>query len=609
MALFSVSPSVLSSCLKSPPNHHVKLSNTSLPSLSRRRLNSFINKASITSAETPIRRTGNHHPNLWDDDIIKTIQEHQYEDSHYKERAERLIAEIKDMFNEMPTAKSGKSCAENAFEHLVMVDKVQRLGIDRHFQNEITQALDYVYSYWNDCPKDLNTAALGLRILRLNRYPVSADVLRHFKGNDGQFLCPSSLSEEEKIGSILNLYRASLIAFPEENIMDEAKAFAATYLNQALEKNNISSHLLREIKYNLEYGWHGNLPRVEARNYMDIYGENRSWTELADNKEILNLAKLDFNIMQSVHRRELEPILRWWKDLDLDKVEFARHRHVEYFALACAYAIDDKYSVYRSDFAKLCALTTIVDDVYDTYGTIDEIKLFNEAVKRWDPLPPKSFPENIKIAYKAFHMGVNESAQAAEKTQGRDTLPYTLKVWEAYLNALTKEAQWIVDGYIPSLEEYLENGVPSSAYRVTMLQPILTLDAVLSDDIIQEIDYPSKFNELLCLSLRLKGDTRTFKAEANRGELVSCISCYIKDHPESTEEEALDYLKELLQKRLKELDWEYLKPDNVPTISKDYAYNIGRSYQLLYKERDGFTNSNKDIKDLVTQLLLEPVAM
>ncbi|XP_059072673.1 alpha terpineol synthase, chloroplastic-like [Cryptomeria japonica] len=87
-------------------------------------------------------------------------------------------------------------------------------------------------------------------------------------------------------------------------------------------------------------------------------------------------------------------------------------------ALACAYAIDDKYSVYRSDFAKLCSLTTIVDDVYDTYGTIDEIKLFNEAIKRWDPLPPKSFPKNIKIAYKAFHMGVNESAQATEKIQG-----------------------------------------------------------------------------------------------------------------------------------------------------------------------------------------------
>lgn len=63
------------------------------------------------------------------------------------ERAERLIGEIKDMFNAMPTAKSGKSCAENAFERLVMVDKVQRLAIDRHFQNEIREALDYVYRF------------------------------------------------------------------------------------------------------------------------------------------------------------------------------------------------------------------------------------------------------------------------------------------------------------------------------------------------------------------------------------------------------------------------------------------------------------------------------
>ncbi|GLJ05752.1 hypothetical protein SUGI_0024540 [Cryptomeria japonica] len=605
MALYSVSPSVLSSCLKSPPNHHVKLFNKSLPSLSKSRLN----KASTTSVEGLTRRTGNHHPNLWDDDIIKTIREQQYEDSHYKESAERLIAEIKDMFNEMPTAKSGKSCAENAFERLVLVDKVQRLAIDRHFKNEISQALDYVYRYWSDCPRDLNTAALGLRILRLNRYPVSSDVLRHFKGNDGQFLCPSTQSEEEKIGSILNLYRASLIAFPGENIMDEAKAFATTYLNQALQRTDISSILSREIKYNMEYGWHTNLPRIEARNYMDIYGENTSWTEFSGNKEILNLAKLDFNIMQSVHRQELQSILQWWKDSDLDKVDFARHRHVEYFALACAYCIDAKYSAYRRDFAKLCALATIVDDIYDTYGTIEEIKLFNEAVKKWDSSLPNSLPKNIKIAYKAFYMAINESAQATKKTQGRDMLPYSREVWEHYLKALTKEAEWLANGYIPSLEEYLENGAPSSGYRVTMLQPTLTLDSLLPDKILLEMDYPSRFNELLCLSLRLKGDTRTFKAEANRGELVSGISCYIKDHPGSSEEDALDYLKDLFQRRLKELDWEYLKPNNVPAISKDHAYNIARSYQLLYKERDGFTNSNKDIKDLVSQILLEPMPM
>lgn len=179
----------------------------------------------------------------------------------------------------MPTAKSGKSCEENAFERLVIVDKVQRLAIDRHFQNEIKQALDYVYRYWSDCSRNLNMAVLGFRVLRLNRYPVSSDVLRHFKGNDGQFLTPSTQSEELEIGSIINLYRASLIAFPEENIMDEAKSFATTYLNEALQKANISSHLSREIKYNLEYGWHTNLPRVEAMNYIDIYGDNRSWAE------------------------------------------------------------------------------------------------------------------------------------------------------------------------------------------------------------------------------------------------------------------------------------------------------------------------------------------
>ncbi|XP_059065092.1 alpha pinene synthase, chloroplastic-like [Cryptomeria japonica] len=286
----------------------------------------------------------------------------------------------------MPTAKCGKSCAENAFERLVMGDKAQCLAIDRHFQNEKTQALDCVYRYWNDCAKD-EYRSLGTSIPSTEQISY---VLSNFKGNVGQFVCPSSLSEEEKIGSILNLYRASLIAFLEENIMDEAKAFAITYLNEALEKTDITSHLSRKFVY-------------AATGFVT-------------------------RIKQSVHRQELQSILQWWKDSDLDKVDFACHRHVEYFALACAYCIDAKYSAYRHDFAKLCALATIVDDIYDTYGTIEEIKLFNEAVKKWDSSLPNSLPKNIKIAYKAFYMAINESAQATKKTQGRDMLPYSREV-------------------------------------------------------------------------------------------------------------------------------------------------------------------------------------
>ncbi|KAH9300808.1 hypothetical protein KI387_012391, partial [Taxus chinensis] len=108
--------------------------------------------------------------------------------------------------------------------------------------------------------------------------------------------------------------------------------------------------------------------------------------------------------------------------------------------------------------------------------------------------------------------------------------------WGAYINAMMQEAEWIVVGYIPPLKEYLENGKVSSASCIITLQAILTLDALLPENILREIDYPSRFDELAGLVLRLRGDARTFKAEADCVEEASCITSYMKDHPGYNEE-------------------------------------------------------------------------
>jgi hypothetical protein len=64
----------------------------------------------------------------------------------YREHAERLIGEVKDMFNSM-SVEDGEliSPLNDLLQRLWIVDSVERLGIDRHFKNEIKSALDYVY--------------------------------------------------------------------------------------------------------------------------------------------------------------------------------------------------------------------------------------------------------------------------------------------------------------------------------------------------------------------------------------------------------------------------------------------------------------------------------
>ncbi|URE21983.1 hypothetical protein MUK42_37297 [Musa troglodytarum] len=65
--------------------------------------------------------------------------------------------------------------------------------------------------------------------------------------------------------------------------------------------------------------------RLLARDYISIYQEDATRDDA-----ILELAKLDFNLLQSLHHEELENITKWWKDLAPSKnLNFARDRLVE----------------------------------------------------------------------------------------------------------------------------------------------------------------------------------------------------------------------------------------------------------------------------------------
>ena len=98
------------------------------------------------------------------------------------------------------------------------------------------------------------------------------------------------------------------------------------------------------------------------------------------------------------------------------------------------------------------------------------------------------------------------------------------------------------------------------------------------------------------------------QAERSRGEEASSISCYMKDNPGATEEDALNQIDTMIKEKIKELNWEFLKPDsNVPISSKKHAFDILRAFYHLYKYRDGFSIANNETKSLVMRTLLETV--
>ncbi|GLJ05587.1 hypothetical protein SUGI_0020780 [Cryptomeria japonica] len=244
--------------------------------------------------------------------------------------------------------------------------------------------------------------------------------------------------------------------------------------------------------------------------------------------------------------------------------------------MACIICEDERYSTFRFGLAKFSAITTYLDDIYNTYGKIDELKLLTEAIKKWDPTSIDSLPEYIKIVYMELYDTVNEMDREVELIQGRSTFIPSKDAWEAYIDAMMQEVEWLTKRHMPNLVEHIGNGKVSSGTRATTLQPILTIDGIISKTILQKIGYLSRFNDILCLSLRLRGEIKSFKGEVDQGETNSSIACYMRDNPRSIEEDALNYVESLLDEQIKELNWEYLKNDSVPTSSKDYAYDITR---------------------------------
>ncbi|KAF2538443.1 hypothetical protein F2Q68_00018644 [Brassica cretica] len=272
------------------------------------------------------------------------------------------------------------------FEHIWIVDRLQRLGISRYFEEEIKECLDYVHRYWTDkgicwarCShvQDIDDTAMAFRLLRLNGYKVSADVFKVFE-KEGEFFCFAGQSNQAVTG-MFNLYRASQLAFPREEILKNAQEFSSKYLQHKQEKGElldkwiIMKDLPGEIGFALEIPWYASLPRVETRFYIEQYGgENDVWIgktlyrmPYVNNNEYLELAKQDYNNCQALHQLEWDTFQKWYEENWLSEWGVSRSELLECYYLAAATIFEAERSHERMVWAKSSVL---VKAIFSSFG-------------------------------------------------------------------------------------------------------------------------------------------------------------------------------------------------------------------------------------------------
>ncbi|XP_022866153.1 copal-8-ol diphosphate hydratase, chloroplastic-like isoform X2 [Olea europaea var. sylvestris] len=282
------------------------------------------------------------------------------------------------------------------FPRLWAVDRLQRLGISRFFESQITDILSYVYRFWTDEGifsarysgfSDIDDTSMGFRLLRLHGFSVNPDVFTQFK-NDNKFSCFGGQMIESAT-PIFNLYRASQVQFPGETILEEAKKFSYSFLQEKLASHHlvdkwiISEGLHDEIMKGLELPWYADLPRVEARFYIEQYGGatdvwiGKTLYRMPDisNNVYLDLAKLDYNKCQAQHQTEWNEFEEWYANENLQELGITRNYLLHAYFLAAATVFEPERSNVRLAWAKSQIICKIIVSYFNHETTSEEERI------------------------------------------------------------------------------------------------------------------------------------------------------------------------------------------------------------------------------------------
>ncbi|GAU35840.1 hypothetical protein TSUD_56490, partial [Trifolium subterraneum] len=121
------------------------------------------------------------------------------------------------------------------YARLYMIDSLERLGIDRHFKEEIQSVLDETYRYWlqgvEDIFLDPTTCAMAFRMLRLNGYDVCSDPFYQYSEDKFGNSLKGYLKD---VGAVLELYKASqVIIHPDESVLVKQTTLFAPELSDS----------------------------------------------------------------------------------------------------------------------------------------------------------------------------------------------------------------------------------------------------------------------------------------------------------------------------------------------------------------------------------------
>ncbi|TYK00862.1 putative terpene synthase 2 isoform X1 [Cucumis melo var. makuwa] len=543
-----------------------------------------------------LRRTEYHQPSAWGDYFLSNLSNILVMNIQEEDSVLKKLEELKE------AARSMFVAAEKHSDKLCLIDSIQCLGLSYHFEDEINEILDQIQNSAHvdeEDEEDLYIIALKFRLLRQQGFPVSCEIFNKFTTESGDF--KESITKDEK--GLLSLYEASHLRMKGESIMDEALEFTTTQL-EAMAMDS-TSPFSQEAKYALKWPIYKTLSRFMTRHYISLYHNNPTKN---DNNILLTFAKLDYNSLQKLYQRELGELSRWWNDSKLkEKLPFARDRVVESYIWALGIYYEPKYSSARTLLAKIIALITLIDDMYDCYGTLEELQLFTNTIGRWDMNCIEELPNYMKVLYEAI-LKIYEGT--IQDMCMDNNIPYAFDYAKEGIIRQCKlymvEAKWFNEDYVPTIEEYMKVSATSIGLYAVASIAFLSIGNIVSEEIFQWVQGNPMLHKASEVASRLVNDIVSHKFGQERCHVTCSIECYMEQYGVS-KEVAIAELKKQVDEARKEIIEDYIKRGKFPRVIHDYGPNFARVTDFYYKERDGFTFANTETKHLIALILTDPM--
>ncbi|XP_026443998.1 myrcene synthase, chloroplastic-like [Papaver somniferum] len=417
---------------------HYPLLNSSSPSCSSSSLRSpftstpFSSRLPVSTKRLAQSEDSVHfqyQPAIWDNHFVESVPKTNYMAIIHKTDTELPVKNIKQQ------VKGLLKNAVKPLEKLELIDAIQRLGMSYFIEEEILKILEDMYHDRDDAQKmkdNLYATSLRFRLFRHgfalsfllanNKFILRVvDVFDEFRHAEGGF----KETIVYDIKGMLSLFEAAHLLMKGESILSEAILLTRKYLseNGSNKSKNININLDKQVRRSLETPFHWRVPRSETRFYIEAYESQNDM-----NPPLLELAKVNFNMVQAQHKMELMHVLRWWNDMGIAKeLYFARDRLVECFLSNIGACWEPRQGRCREWVTKIMSFALVIDDIYDSHGSLEELELFTVAIDRWDSKAVENLPYYMKICFLALFNTVNEMAFEILSEQQFDILPHLTK--------------------------------------------------------------------------------------------------------------------------------------------------------------------------------------